>query len=128
MSDLERIRRLHAEYCQLLDGRRYVEFSQLFAPDGVWVMGGREYRGPAAVKAYMDQLLLDHPERRSLHMHTNAAISIDGDTAAATSDYTMLTRQGSGGAWGVLTCGRYVDRLARQPDGAWRFAQRTLVR
>ena len=127
VTDVERIRRLLAEYCRFLDDRRYAEFGQLFAPDGVWRMGGRAHHGPTEVQAFMDQLLLDHPDRRSLHMHTNVAIDVDGDTARSTSDYTMLTRTGSA-PWQVLGMGRYVDRLIRHADDSWRFAERTLER
>jgi uncharacterized protein (TIGR02246 family) len=128
MSDVDRIRNLLAAYCQLLDDRRYVEFGQLFAPDGVWSLGGRDNHGPAEVKAFMDQLLLNYPNRRSSHMNTNVAIEVDGDTATSSSDYVMFTREGDG-AWQVLAAGRYQDRLARQArDGSWRFVERTLVR
>jgi uncharacterized protein (TIGR02246 family) len=124
--DNEEVRRLLAQYCRLLDGRQYVDFGRLFAPDGVWLLGGREHRGPAAVAAYMDQLLLDHPERRSLHMNTNVAIQVDGGTATATSDFTMFVHEGHA-PWSVLTVGRYVDELARRPAGeGWRFVRRQL--
>jgi len=123
---VDQIRRLLAEYCVFLDGRRYAEFGQLFAPDGVWILGGRENHGPAEVKAFMDQLLLDHPHRRSCHMNTNVAIDVDGDSATSSSDYVMFTREGAG-AWSVLTTGNYVDRLARR-DGVWRFVERRLGR
>jgi hypothetical protein len=139
-SDVDQIRRVLAEYCQFLDDRRYVEFGQLFAPDGVWLLGGRENRGPAAVKAFMDQLLLDHPNRRSSHMNLNISISLDeggsgsgsgsgsGATATSSSDYVMFTRE-SDGPWGVLAVGRYNDRLARQTaGGVWRFVERALTR
>ena len=141
-SDIEQIRRLMAAYCQLLDGRQYMAFGQLFEPDGVWVLGGHEYRGPAAVEAFMDQLLLDHPHRRSCHMNANISIdlALEGDregededegggaTAVATSDYVMFTRI-DGGPWGTLAIGSYHDRFARRGEhGAWRFVERRLVR
>jgi uncharacterized protein (TIGR02246 family) len=132
MSDVDRIRGVLAAYCQFLDDRRYVEFGQLFAPDGVWILGGREHRGPTAVEAFMDQLLLDHPNRRSSHMNTNVWIDVQGDTAVSTSEYVMFTRTtgaGQTGVWQVLAAGSYHDRLARQaPDGAWRFVERKLDR
>ena len=69
--DVGQVRRLLALYCQFMDGRRYPEWSQLFADDGIWALGGKEYRGPSETQAYMDQLLRDRPQRRTQHVNTN---------------------------------------------------------
>jgi len=52
--DVSQVRRLLALYCQLMDDRSYGEWSELFTADGVWALGGKEYRGPAEARAYMD--------------------------------------------------------------------------
>jgi 3-phenylpropionate/cinnamic acid dioxygenase small subunit len=128
MSDFEGIRRLLACYCQLLDDRRYVEWSQLFAPDGVWALGGREHRGPAEVKAYMDNLLRERPDRRTKHLNSNLLIQVDGAEAHVTSDFAMLAREPEGAPWTPVAFGRYVDRVVRLADGGrWQFAERRLT-
>jgi hypothetical protein len=82
----------------------------------------------AEVEAHMDQRLLAHPQRPSLHLNTNVAIELDGITGGPTSDDVMLTRQGDG-PWQVFDAGRCVDRLVWQAAArAWRFAERGLVR
>ena len=127
-TDISEIRRLLALYCQLMDDRRYDEWSQLFAPDGVWALGGREYRGPSEAKAYMDQLLRDRPQRRTKHICTNVPIDIDGDVGRITSDYAMLAREPEGTPWTVVAFGRYEDRVVRRAEGSgWQFAERRLV-
>jgi 3-phenylpropionate/cinnamic acid dioxygenase small subunit len=125
-SDVEAIRRVQALYCQLMDDREYDAWSQLFAADGIWALGGHEYRGPAETKAFMDRLLEAQPDRRSKHLGTNAEIVLNGDSATAVSDFMMLTRY-TGTPWGVLTGGRYEDRFVRGSDGVWRFQERRLT-
>lgn len=130
MNDVEQIRRVLAQYCQLMDDRRYVEWSQLFAPDAVWALGGREHRGPAEMQAYMDRLRADNPDRRTKHLCTNVALvlAVDGQTASATSDYVMLAHT-PGQPWQIASGGRYLDRLARrEPEGTWQFSERILTR
>jgi 3-phenylpropionate/cinnamic acid dioxygenase small subunit len=127
MTDPEQVRRLLALYCQLLDDRRYNEWSQLFAADGVWALGGREYRGPAEVRAYMEQLIRDRPRWRTKHLCTNIAMELDGPHGSVTSDYALCARDGDV-PWSVANFGRYEDRIVRRADGAgWQFAQRRLT-
>ena len=126
MTDEEQIRRLLAEYCQFLDDRRYVEFGELFAPDGVWTLGGKDHHGPADVKAYMDRLLETHPNRRTKHMCMNIAVVMHDESADVSSDYMMFAHEGSE-AWRTVGGGRYVDQVRRTSDGKWRFAHRTLL-
>jgi len=127
-TDFSRIRRLLALYCQLMDDRRYDEWSQLFAPDGVWALGGAEYRGPAEARAYMDRLLRDRPQRTVKHLCTNILIDLDGTAGRVSSDYAMLAREPETAPWSVVAFGRYVDRVVRQGDGSgWQFAERRLV-
>lgn len=127
-ADSSQIRRLLALYCQLMDDRRYDEWSQLFAPDGIWALGGREYRGPAEAKQYMDELLRKRPQRRTRHLCTNVLIEPEGEASRVSSDYAMLAREPDLAPWTVVAFGRYLDRVARRTDGdAWQFVERRLV-
>jgi 3-phenylpropionate/cinnamic acid dioxygenase small subunit len=124
MSDAEALRRTLALYCQLLDDSRYDDWSQLFAPDGLWVLGEREFRGRPAMLAYMVQLRRERPEWRTRHLCTNMVLELAGDGASATSDLAMLARTGDE-PWQVVSLGRYYDRLART-DAGWQFVERRL--
>jgi 3-phenylpropionate/cinnamic acid dioxygenase small subunit len=127
-TDVSQIRRLLALYCQLMDDRRYQEWSELFAPNGIWALGGREYCGPDEAKAYMDQLLRDRPQRHTKHLCTNLVIEVDGTVGRVTSDYAMLAREPETAPWTVVAFGRYMDSVVRRADGSgWQFAERRLV-
>jgi 3-phenylpropionate/cinnamic acid dioxygenase small subunit len=125
--DVGQVRRLLALYCHLMDDRRYPEWSELFIADGIWALGGKEYRGPSETKAYMDRLLRDRPQRRTKHVNTNLFIQLDGERGRVISDYVMLASEPEGAPWSVIAMGRYFDRVARKPDGSgWQFAERRL--
>jgi 3-phenylpropionate/cinnamic acid dioxygenase small subunit len=125
--DVAQVRTLLARYCQLMDDRRYPEWSELFTADGVWALGGKEYRGPSETQAYMDQLLRRRPDRRTKHVNTNLLIELDGAEGRVTSDYAMLASEPRGAPWKVVAMGRYFDRVVRTPDGSgWQFAERRL--
>jgi 3-phenylpropionate/cinnamic acid dioxygenase small subunit len=125
--DVSQVRRLLALYCDLMDDRRYQEWSELFTADGVWELGGKQHRGPAETKAYMDQLLRDRPGRRTRHINTNQVIELDGAQGRVTSDYAMLSSEPEGAPWTAVFIGRYFDRVVRKPDGSgWQFAERRL--
>jgi len=128
MNDVPSVRKLLALYCQLLDDRRYEEWSQLFADDAIWSLGGHDHRGPAGTKAFMDQLLRDRPQRRTKHLNTNILIELDGSKGRVTSDYAMLAREPEDAPWRPVAFGRYEDRVVRRADGSrWQFAERRLV-
>ena len=128
MTQVAQVRRLLALYCQLLDDRRYAEWSQLFAEDGFWELGGHTYRGPSQTRAFMDRLLAERPERRTKHLCTNALIELDDAQGRVTSDYVMLAREPQDAPWTVASMGRYLDRVVQRVDGAgWQFAERRLT-
>jgi 3-phenylpropionate/cinnamic acid dioxygenase small subunit len=127
MSDVDDVRRLLAQYCQFLDDRRYAEWSELFAPDGVWALGGGEYHGPSEVKAYMDKLLHDRPHRRTRHLNSNILVELDGDVGRVSSDFAMLAQEPESAPWTPIAFARYTDQVARRADGqGWRFVERRL--
>jgi 3-phenylpropionate/cinnamic acid dioxygenase small subunit len=121
MSDEDQIRNTLARFCQTLDDRRFVEWSETFTEDGVF---GRSDGRAAILKMIQGGELATQPELRRKHTVTNAFIEVHGDTADASSDLVMLD-QVSGGPW-TIRVGRYTDKLARQPSGAWLFTRRQL--
>jgi ketosteroid isomerase-like protein len=121
MTDEDAIRNTIARFCQHLDSRRFVEWSETFTEDGVF----NKLNGRAAILTMIQQgELATKPELRRQHAVTNSVINVDGDTAIATSDLTMYDRIGDGPV--TVQTGRYYDRLARQPDGQWLFTERRL--
>jgi len=121
MTDEDAIRNTIARFCQHLDSRRFVEWSETFTQDGVF----NKLNGRAAI---LDMILggelATRPELRRQHAVTNSIIDVTGDTATATSDLAMYDRIDDGPI--SVKTGRYYDRLARQADGDWLFTQRRL--
>jgi hypothetical protein len=74
----------------------------------------------------LSQGLGARPELQRRHVVTNLVIRISGGEAHVDSDLLLYDKVGAG-QWTVSAVGRYVDRLARQPDGTWLFAERRLT-
>jgi hypothetical protein len=52
-------------------------------------------------------------------------VEIGGGAAESTSDLLIYDRIADG-PWTLTAVGRYRDRLVRDPDGQWLFAERRL--
>jgi 3-phenylpropionate/cinnamic acid dioxygenase small subunit len=118
------IRRVLAAYCQTCDDGRFDEFVALFAPNAVFQAAGYEpVQGRAAIKAFMESGYT--PDVRGKHVLGEPLITVDGDTASASTDFVFVGRQGERG-WGILTAGRYADELARDASGAWALTRRVI--
>ena len=65
---------------------------------------------------------------RTQHALSNMLVTLDGDTARAETVCTAyhLIRDGEG-LRRMIVGGRYLDELARQPDGDWRVRRRRYV-
>ena len=121
MSDEDRIRHTIARFCQLLDDRRFDEWSRTFTEDGAF---GR-FEGRAAIhRMILGGELAVQPELKRKHTVANVVIDVQGDTAEVVSDLVMFDRVGDG-PW-IIRLGRYYDQLARQADGDWLFTRRRL--
>ena len=123
MTDDERILRTLAEYCQFLDSRRFDEWVALFTEDGTW---DRHVGREAIRNSILGGQLAKQPELHRKHMGMNAAVTVSGDEARASSDYVMFDAMGNG-PWAVAGWGRYQDRLVRRGE-RWLFAERKFVR
>jgi 3-phenylpropionate/cinnamic acid dioxygenase small subunit len=123
VSDEEGVKRTLALYCHLCDDGRFDEWAELYAPDATFTVMGRTHEGPAAIKAFIENA--QPPERRGKHVCANPLVDIDGDTATAVTDYVFVTR--ADGGFAITSAGRYHDRLVRNADGRWQFAERRIV-
>lgn len=118
------IRRLLAQYCQLLDDGRFDEWIDLFADDIEFVVMGMHKRGRDEVRGFVEPS--QQADARGRHMLSEPWIELDdgpGDpaTATVTIDFAWISKTGE-----VGQSGRYHDRLVRHPD-RWRFQRREIV-
>lgn len=115
--DERAIERMIVDYAAANDAGEWDRVAAMYLPDG-------RMSRPTATDAFIsgaDAILAAfraRPARASRHVIANIRVTVDGDTAAATSQILLFT-----GAGQPPLVGTYADRLARTPDG-WRFAER----
>src|SRR5205823_2944775 len=109
-----------------LDAGDYAAYSELFAREGELVarLGGA--KGPAAIRALLEQTLGTRPRETAFHLLANPAIEVDGDRATARTLWAYLTADDEGYPT-ILQLGHYDDGLVRE-DGRWRFLRRDISR
>jgi SnoaL-like domain len=121
MEAREAIARTIALYGQLLDDRRFVEFGELFAPDGVWAIPGMSLEGRMEIVEVLRELEEGGPGSVK-HVSLHPIINLDGpDRAQAWTDLMALVPADIG--WAVVSTGRYYDTFVCN-DGRWQFAVR----
>jgi uncharacterized protein (TIGR02246 family) len=131
LEDAEAIRLLLDRYIELNESRDYAAYSQLFARDGELVTRRGRTQGPQAIHEFLETNFgaqaraANDPLQGSSHILSNIRIEVDGDTATATSRWTLLTPGGERPQVGQA--GRYVDQLVRE-GGVWKFQQRSIQR
>lgn len=119
--DHEAIRQLIAQQAQRRDDDRIDEWIEAWADDGVFVARDHRYEGRAAVKALADSLTTG--SWRALHLLSEPVITVDGDTATASTDHVIVA-PASDRRLVIRAASRYYDRFRREPDGAWRYTER----
>ena len=126
LEDESQIRRILVDYAAFLDGRDYARYAALFAPDGEWTGGGGSYKGQAAVRGMLENVLgpAGAPNRSNFHLISNPQVDIapDGKTAKATSRYLFIMR-GPDGRPVPSLAGIYRDELVRGTTG-WMIQRR----
>jgi ketosteroid isomerase-like protein len=128
----EEIRVLLEHYIELNESRDYPAYSQLFAKDGELVLRRGRASGPAAIlKLMQDSFGAANASpndllRGSKHILSNVKIQVTGDTATATSQWTLLLK-GEGDKPTISQTGHYGDKLVRE-NGVWKFQQRIIYR
>src|SRR5262249_29715171 len=119
----ERIRETIARYAHHVDGGRFDELVDLFAPDGVLeVEGEPAHRGREAIRAFVTgtgrALGAATGAPRIRHHVTNAPIEPDGPDRARARCYFLAVTD-----LGVDHWGHYRDELGRDGE-TWRFVHR----
>ncbi len=122
MSDKDEIRELLARYCFALDDGRFEEMAELFVPDGVWETGFGTGRGRTGIVAQAERILAGEKPRR-VHLTSNIVIDLEGDTAAARSNWLMFANSPAGPVIGFG--GSYFDQLVKV-EGRWFFHHRRI--
>jgi hypothetical protein len=127
LEEKDAIREVLAEYCFRLDGGRYDDMAALFTEDGTWDTAFGAGRGRAAIAALARDIRAkagdDRP--RAIHLVTNIAITLNGDTAEVRSNWTTVQNSPEGPKIG--SGGAYADRMVKQ-NGAWLFRYRKIDR
>jgi uncharacterized protein (TIGR02246 family) len=115
------IRNLIAAYAHAIDDGRTEDVVATFCPDATVVIPGYDdLHGGDAIRTAYEGMVPRRPQR---HVVANTLVTVDGETASATSDLLVLGKGESG--WAVRFVGRYRDEL-RHTEKGWRFAARTL--
>ena len=118
-----RVRGVIERYCSLLDTGAAHELLGLFDENCTFAMMGRTYHGRVQLASVWGGLTrADRPS--TLHAVVSPVISVDGDRATAVTGWAMLDRSAPEGATVIALAGRYLDELARDADGSWRFVDR----
>lgn len=121
------VRRILAAYCQACDDGRFDDLAQLFSDDiELVVRGSVVARGRTSARDWV--AAAQPPERRGLHVTSNAVIAVTdaADEASSRADFVFYVR----GPEGLVPArtGRYEDRCTPAPDGrGWLLARREML-
>jgi ketosteroid isomerase-like protein len=132
LEDVEAIRVVLDHYIELNESRDYPAYAQQFARDGELVLRTTRATGPAGILKMMQEqygtanAATRTPLAGSVHVLSNVQIHVKGDTATASSRWTLLV-PADGDQPRVGGTGRYADKLVRE-NGAWKFKQRIVLR
>ena len=121
------VRTLHA-YAHAIDYGDEEAWVSCFSEDGVFDIRGRAPHQPTRLITGRDELrrfIARHtraPELWHKHLLVEPLIQVDGRTATCSS-YLAVVMEHEGRPV-LRVFGRYRDRLVKEDDGVWRFAER----
>ena len=120
LEDKDQIRDLFSRYCVYVDSGQAEAYVGLFTEDAIVDLGriGRFEGRPALLELQKRKGGKTGPMR---HFITNSLITVEGDTAHATS-YVLVVNT-AGEAPVAVMAGHYFDQLVRQ-EGRWLIRQR----
>lgn len=114
MSDDGRLRNIVADYCLLVDQKRYRDFADQFAENGRMIMHGElAAEGREAIFAWIS----DHFIPPGRHLTSNIHIDIDGDRASGVSSVMFVTAENA-----IIFVGDYKMTFVRT-GGDWKIAE-----
>lgn len=120
--DRVEIRELTARYNRCFDDQEPEAWAEVFTPDGtLQVDGGMVVEGRDALVE-----MCRSTGYGTVHMTTDASITIDGDVATQTCTLLLGRRSLEPRSSEFQLTGRYVDELVRTPEG-WRFRSRRIT-
>jgi uncharacterized protein (TIGR02246 family) len=127
LEEKQAIREVLAEYCFRLDDGRHDEMAALFTEDGTWDTAFGKAKGRAEIAALARDIRARAGENRprAIHLVTNIAIALDGESATVRSNWTVVQNSPTGPKIG--SGGGYADQMAKE-DGHWRFRYRKIDR
>jgi 3-phenylpropionate/cinnamic acid dioxygenase small subunit len=134
--EIERIRRVIAQYGQLMDDHRFQEWGSLFTEDAEFCsipgqhltdgQGIAKIIGREAIVASVEKVARAMREAGGvIHFGGNPIIDVDGDHARAWWDFIVVHARPQ--ATELPFCGRYFAELEKR-EGRWRFRRRVSVR
>ncbi len=128
VSDVDEIRRTLALYSRYNDEKDSTAWSELWTESGSVMDRSGKYVGRPAIKAFVDGINVDNPDRDTLHFCANSVIALNGDAAEAHTDIVFVSRPSNPpGEWSVGSINHYTDQLVR--DGTqWLFEDRRIDR
>jgi len=127
VEDKDAIRELLAEYCFRLDDGRFDEMATLFTEDGTWDTAFGKATGRTAIADLARDIRVRAAEQRprGIHLVTNIAIALDGESARVRSNWVVVQNSPDGPKIG--SGGAYRDELVNE-HGQWLFRYRKIDR
>ena len=127
LEEKDAIREVLAEYCFRLDGGRYDDMAALFTEDGTWDTAFGKGTGRAAIAGLARDIRARAGDNRprAIHLVTNIAIALNGDSAEVRSNWTVVQNSPEGPKIG--SGGGYLDQMVKQ-NGRWLFRYRKIDR
>lgn len=127
IEDEAAIRHLVLQYAALLDARKFDEYANLFAENGVWKNGPTEKHGRAEIRAMLDDIYgtpaPDFVNTESYRIVHNVEIAIDSPDHATGRSRQLTIMRGEGGSPTPRLSGIYEDEYIRE-NGEWKFLRR----
>jgi hypothetical protein len=123
--DYIEIQDLNTRYARGFDfgEREGAAWAETFTPDGVFVSGGREVKGHAALSAYANDFFKTRGKGNTRHWIGNMMLTpTDGGVHAR--EYVLFISTASPAS--ILSTVQYDDLIVKTADG-WRIKRRTLV-
>ncbi len=132
LEEKDAIREVLAEYCFRLDGGRYDDMAALFSEDGTWDTAFGAATGRAAIAQQARDIRANRAQEgagdnrpRAVHLVTNIAIALSGETAEVRSNWTVVQNSPEGPKIG--SGGGYADQMVKE-NGRWLFRYRKIDR